>query len=520
MNKVKKLSISFVLAFFLVSFTGMAEINEVAEVSVGPYGIHWQPKVNYVKLALTVSRPDGSVYRKTFESGSSPYFDLSEGGTALRDGTYNYELRVIPFMKLRESVETLTKAGLSGYGKPVEKALTQSGYFSVKGGSIVTGGFAEAGSSPYTTQGGISQPLDVVYIDDLIAQGSLCVGFDCINGENFGFDTLRLKENNLRIHFQDTSSSASFPTTDWRIIINDSANGGASYFGIEDSDQARRVFTLEANAPAHSLYVDDYGRVGLGTSTPVLELHIADGDTPTVRLDQDGSSGWSPQAWDVAGNEANFFIRDVTHSSKLPFRIQPGAPENSLTIKSDGKIGLGTWSPAANFDVKTTSANCVIMFDRTDGATGKFTARPNEIYIGTSSDHDVVIVANNNEIMRFHPDGTLNMSDGGSYNGTWNPASSRELKENIEDLSAEEAFAAIEKINPVKYNYKKDKEEARVGFIAEDVPELVANNGRKNLSTIDIVATLTKVVQEQQKTISELNKRISNLEEKSGSDKK
>jgi hypothetical protein len=46
---------------------------------------------------------------------------------------------------------------------------------------------------------------DFVINDDMIIIGSLCVGFDCVNGEVFSFDTIRLKENNLRIKFDDTS---------------------------------------------------------------------------------------------------------------------------------------------------------------------------------------------------------------------------------------------------------------------------------------------------------------------------
>ena len=37
-----------------------------------------------------------------------------------------------------------------------------------------------------------------------------------------------------------------------------------------------------------------------------------------------------------------------------------------------------------------------------------------------------------------------------------------------------------------------------MGFIAEDVPDLVATKDRKGLSPMDIVAVLTKVLQEQQ----------------------
>ena len=50
---------------------------------------------------------------------------------------------------------------------------------------------------------------DILHYDDVIVDGSLCVGFDCVNGESFGFDTIRVKENNTRIRFYDTSTSAS-----------------------------------------------------------------------------------------------------------------------------------------------------------------------------------------------------------------------------------------------------------------------------------------------------------------------
>ena len=44
-----------------------------------------------------------------------------------------------------------------------------------------------------------------------------------------------------------------------------------------------------------ALYVKG-SRVGMGTSVPVVKLHMVQGDTPAVRLDQDGSSGWAPHA--------------------------------------------------------------------------------------------------------------------------------------------------------------------------------------------------------------------------------
>ena len=182
---------------------------------------------------------------------------------------------------------------------------------------------------------------DQVILDDLIVDGSACIGFDCVNSESFGFDTIRIKENNLRIRAMDTSSTASFPTNDWQITFNDSSNGGQNKFSIDDIDGGRTPFTIEAGAPSHSLYVDDGGRLGLGTNTPVVDVHIKSGNTPTTRLEQDGSNGFTPQTWDLAGNEANFFIRDATNGSTLPFRIFPGASSNSLTVAGDDDVGIG-----------------------------------------------------------------------------------------------------------------------------------------------------------------------------------
>jgi hypothetical protein len=95
--------------------------------------------------------------------------------------------------------------------------------------------------------------------------------------------------------------------------------------------------------------------------------------------------------------------------------------------------------------------------------------------------------------------------------GQWSSPSSRALKENINTLTTEEANQALDGLSPVKYNYKVDKEEKHVGFIAEDVPDLVATKDRKGLIALDIVAVLTKVVQEQKNTIAEQTNLISEL---------
>lgn len=195
------------------------------------------------------------------------------------------------------------------------------------------------------------------FAQNLVVDGSLCVGFDCPPAPSFGSDTIRLQENNLRIHFDDTSAAAGFAANDWAIEANSSVNGGAEYLAFIDRTAGRTVFSVAAGARANALFVDAQGDVGIGTSTPATELHAVTGDTPTFRLEQNGSSGFGAQTWDLAGNESNFFIRDVTNGSQLPLRIQPGADSNSLYVANDNDIGIGTSAPSASLHVRRTGAN-------------------------------------------------------------------------------------------------------------------------------------------------------------------
>ena len=112
------------------------------------------------------------------------------------------------------------------------------------------------------------------------------------------------------------------------------------------------------------------------------------------------------------------------------------------------------------------------------------------------------------------PSYPLQMASGAyvSTGGVWTNASSREYKTGVTQLTAEKAMAALTELKPVEFAYKADSQEKHVGFIAEDAPELVASKDRKGMSSMDVVAVLTKVVQEQQATIAELSKRLAVVE--------
>lgn len=283
---------------------------------------------------LTVMAPDMQSWRKTLPAGSEFQIDLRRvaGKDRLASGQYLYEISLIP-----------------NEGGTAAKAM---GAFSVVSGSVINSNVVEQGTGPGSTQGSTQGALkDTEISDDLLAGDNLCVGLDCFTGMDFGLDRIIVQSNNLRLYFNDTSSSSSFPNRDWRLIANDSNNGGANYFAIEDATAANQVFRISAGAPESSLTVAPNGDVGVGTLTAQQDMHVVRGDSPTLRLDQDASGGYSPQVWDVGGNESQFYVRNSSASDAIPFRILPNAISGLLTVGDatspnrvtvDGEFYIGT----------------------------------------------------------------------------------------------------------------------------------------------------------------------------------
>ncbi len=380
------ISLSCLLLLPTLSFAKSGNADAVGRLMASGASVQWMPtSADHERVTLTVVAPNGAVFHKEFAAGSNPSFRLQDLGGRLTDGSYTYELRAVPRIS-PEVKSQLAAARAAGDDEAATRILSAAGINPdalVQSGSllVINGAFAstDAQESPATktpvasstSASKVIKSLDVVTADDAIIQGSLCVGLDCVNNESFGFDTIRLKENNTRIKFDDTSTSTGFPNHDWQLTANDSASGGANKFSIEDITAATVPVTVTGSAPTNSIFVDSSGRLGLRTATPVLDIHVATSNTPAMRLEQNNSGGFTAQTWDVAGNEANFFVRDVTGGSRLPFRIRPGAPTSSIDISASGNVGVGTASPSQKLHVfQAVDANSIVLSENTNNTTG------------------------------------------------------------------------------------------------------------------------------------------------------
>jgi hypothetical protein len=465
----------------LVGYVQAQAPRAIATASVSSNGLFIQPLADARGWTLTVTGPGDFVF--STEGAQPPSFIVGDVGGPLADGTYRYELRAMaPSSAKGVAGASASEAGADGRapgksGPTPAEMPSLSGSFKVSGGAVIVPSLApESGS-----QGLVSRPpgtrLDQVIPDDLIVQGSTCVGFDCVNGEAFGFDTIRLKENNTRIKFEDTSV-APFPTTDWQLTANESASGALNKFSIEDITAATVPFTIEGGALANSIYVDSTGRVGFRTATPVLDLHAATGNTPGLRFEQTSASGFTAQTWDMAGNEANFFVRDVTGGSRLPLRIRPGAPTSSVDIAASGFVGIGTAGPDAKLDIESadaagvafrltkTSGGTAIWDVKNNGATGRLTFSDDATGVRVPFKFAPGAIDN---LLRVGVVAANTVDTAGNLivNGTFSNPSSRDVKDLLAPADGTSVLTKLSDLSLFTWAYKNDSVR-HFGPVAED----------------------------------------------------
>jgi hypothetical protein len=257
------------------------------------------------------------------------------------------------------------------------------------------------------------------------------------------------------------------------------------------------------------------GNVGIGTLEPQRKLQIGHADA---------SIGFAPS--DVSPNAGYIRFGDNT-GWKLHFgrsregaggTLNEGTTGVLLTIQDKGNIGIGELDPLGKLVIKHEGHINVILDNSgfqdhmtlTAGSsgTGIHFSDTNRFFISADPYAERYTTGFGKEVFTVSAAGDVR------YLTSSQQMSSRMLKENIFDLPYQTALEVLECLNPVQFNRKADRHHTRyLGFIAEEVPDVVASHDHQAVIYDHIVTVLTSVIKEQQKTLSVFWEKISLLEE-------
>ena len=305
-----------------------------------------------------------------------------------------------------------------------------------------------------------------------------------------------------------------------------------------------------------SVYIDKSEQImGIGTITPGEGLGLTEpklhlkSTTGFAGIIQEGNGS----TWKRDNGSVGAFISRLGNGGADVVKLFNTAPDNSITATDIG-VGIGVEVPTSKLDVAgkinavfdgSSSKNLQQLFamsannsdsgQRSDAGFVVENARANFSYAfrtlekftrpgetveidggfaiskqATGEQELVIINPTTNDPTKVE----LHLSSGASnVNGQWVNASSRSYKKNIHELSGDDAMQAMRGLKSVTYEFKQDAgKEKMIGFIAEDVPELLATKTRKTVDPLRIVAVLTKAVQEQDKALTSKDIKIAEME--------
>lgn len=220
------------------------------------------------------------------------------------------------------------------------------------------------------------------------------------------------------------------------------------------------------------------------------------------------------------------YLANLDNDTWLP-SVSDMLSRDGLTVHpSSRNVGIGTTSPGAKLHIhgSSTSATNLLLTRDGDGPYMRFehNGRLAEIQFSASTSANLLHISDgtgrflgnialqgNVGIRTVNPQYPLHVNGEAYCTGRkWVEGSSIEYKEDVVPLTLDKALETLAELNPVTFRYKVEEDKKHVGFIAEEVPDLVASKDRKGLSSMDIVGILTKVVQHQQKEIEELKARL------------
>ena len=263
-------------------------------------------------------------------------------------------------------------------------------------------------------------------------------------------------------------------------------SGGTAFTLLASEGSSNDYFYVGMNDPFGIVYLD-IATAAAGVSLDAqyyngswTTLSVADN---TANLTQDGTIAFNANAdWTTVSVNSTtaYWVRfssigdnittaptayavSPTQDWRLKVFAQAADSEPTFFISADNKVGIGTDTPAAKFDVVDESTSYVARVNNTSSdanADGLMV----KIDVGTAgTGNDYVLFRNADSLI-----GSIDGNGAGGVN--YNTTSDRRLKQDIEDL--EGALDTVEQIQPRSFAFTVAPDKEQVGFIAQELNEI------------------------------------------------
>ena len=228
-----------------------------------------------------------------------------------------------------------------------------------------------------------SANADQVINDDLIVQEHACIGRDCRDGVDLDFTTMVLKENNIRILFDDTSNLSNFARNDWGIEINGRGNNASNYFAIVDRTSNQTLFRLCAVADTNCQnIVPATASPQIGTNTTNITNNANNISTNTNNITTN-TNNISTNANNISTNANNITTNAnniATNTNNIATNTNDIATNANNISTNTNNIATNTNNIATNTnDIATNAANIAAFTNNSTNNAAKFASLGSQV---------------------------------------------------------------------------------------------------------------------------------------------
>ena len=246
-------------------------------------------------------------------------------------------------------------------------------------------------------------------------------------------------------------------------------------------------FRVEGNGNTHMLFVDaGNDRVGIGTSSPVVDLHVKNSSTDAQIIIQGGSTDANAKLmfYNSADSERGRFLYD-TDGNFLQTKVNTA---EVMRINSSGNVGIGTTSPGNRLHVLKSANTYVMAVENTNSTPYGLRVQYTD---GPDNSDNQFFEGDDENATRFR---VLADGDVKNHDNSYGSLSDERIKQDIRDSNSQ-----WDDIKAVKVrNFKKkddvrqygDKAWEQIGVIAQELETVSPKLIRKhNPSSCDIISS-------------------------------